>query len=80
MTADIWDKLRVGFRALEDHRWLFHLREIALMGKMPWQGNKINTSLAEYVWLPLHFEGDMPVIDCTPNENKAHHETQFAEK
>ena len=50
------------------------------MGKMPWQGNKINTSLAEYVWLPLHFEGDMPVIDCTPNENKAHHETQFAEK
>lgn len=74
MTADIWDKLCVGFRALEKHRWLFHLREIALMGKMPWQCNKINTSLAEYVWLPLHFEGDMPVIDCTSNENEVHHE------
>ena len=68
MTAEIWEKLRVGFKALEEHHMLLHLREMALMGRMPWQCNKVNTSLAEYVWLPLHFENDMPVIDCRQNE------------
>lgn len=26
-------------------------------------GNKENTSIADYVWLPIHFEGEMPIID-----------------
>ena len=64
MTADAWQKLYTGFASLENHTAIFHLKELFLMGKMPWQCDKVDTSKAEYVWLPMHFEGEMPIIEC----------------
>jgi hypothetical protein len=73
MTKDKWDRLRRGFKAVEEKKFFTHFRDLLYMGKMPWYCSKINTSKADYVWLPLKFDGDVPVIEWKdkwkPNAN-----------
>lgn len=40
------------------------LREIISLAKYPLNCKKVNTSLSEYVWLPVTFEGAKPEIKC----------------
>lgn len=46
-----------------DRRYHSTLLEKAYLGTFPWNCARVNTSLAEYVWLPMAFEDGMPVID-----------------
>lgn len=63
MTKKKWEKIRRGFRAIEEKKIFSHLLDVLYMGKMPWHCDKVNTSQALYVWLPMYFEGNKPVIE-----------------
>lgn len=63
LTGEKSAKIARGQDALEKRKILSHLPELLYMARLPWDCSKVNTSLSRYVWLPMRFENDLPVID-----------------
>ncbi len=57
--------MRALASCIDRKRYKSTLFEKAALGKYPWNCKKVNTSLSEYVWLPVTFENGTPEIRWT---------------
>ena len=62
MTKDRYESLERVIRSYYDKKAKASLRDVLQMLRSPVMGSA-NTSIAEYVWLPIRFEGDTVRID-----------------
>lgn len=69
LTKKESDQIRDGIRSVVSRKIWGHLRNIMCLPKYPLRAEKVNTSRATYVWLPLTFEKGIPVIHCTEEWN-----------
>lgn len=56
------EQMMRALAACLDKRYHATLWEKMQLGRLPWNCRRVNTSLSRYVWLPLTFEGEQPVI------------------
>lgn len=59
------ERIHRGQLAVMNRQYFGHVRDMANLGKYPWNCAKVNTSLSTYVWLPMEIKDGMPMIRCT---------------
>lgn len=62
MNARKTEKMMRALAACMSRDYRATLMEKARLAFLPWNCDKVNTSLSRYVWLPMTFEDGMPVI------------------
>ena len=62
MTEEKTEKMMRTLASCVDKKYRSTLLEKVRLGFFPWDCTRVNTSVSDYVWLPLRFEGNRPVI------------------